>query len=256
MKQILLILLLFSVMGGTAYTGWQWTQKQAYVVYSRQYIEEVNELVQLWTAQTSFPQSRNWLHDFYYQRRWELLSQWAQGLVNYNKELHLQGDFIQTVDTFIKNRIDFRDSEKMKFYILELKDRANRLPKSELSKNNILFRFAVEKLYVTQLLIDENQRLLRRVSAKLPDLETIFQAQFDQDSKIYCSTHQTMNDRHAILVQMKERCLEAANANLPMCQQGASYFQGELDQLQKLDQWNIDKLKQRWPQWREPACTH
>ncbi len=255
MRQLFLVLLFFAVLGGASYTGWEWIQKEAYVVFSRQYVQEVSELSQLWNSQAGYPQGRNWLNDFYYQRRWELLRKWAKILVEYNRKLHLQGEFVQSIESFIKNNGDFRDSEKMKFYVLELKDRMSRLPKSVIRKSSSLLNLIASRLAVLKVLVEENQRLVRRVVPRLPQLEVIFQAQFDQDSSTYCSTHKAMNDRLTILAQMKQRCLDPENAPLPMCQQGATYFQAELDQLQKLDQWNIDKLRQRWPQWREPACT-
>ncbi len=132
---------------------------------------------------------------------------------------------------------------------------SRRFPKSELKKSNRLINIVAEPLRLLKVLAEENQRMVRLVIQRLPQLEIIFQAQMEQDSNTFCLTHKTMQDRQSILEQMKERCMDPVNSKLPMCQQGATYFQAELVQLQKLDQWNIDKLKQRWPQWREPACA-
>lgn len=255
MRQLLLLLLFFAVTGGATFTGWEWVQKQSYIVFSRQYVQEVSDLNQLWNSQAGYPHGRNWLSESYYQRRWELLNQWAKILLEYNRKLHLQGEFIQTVEAFSKNQFDFKNTEKMKFYVLELKDRLSRLPKSEIAKSNPILNYVVTRLVVIKALVEENQRLVRRVIPRLSQLELIYQAQYDEDATTYCSTHKTMGDRQTIIEQMKQRCLAPGNAALPMCQQSAAYFQAELDQLQKLDQWNIDKLKQRWPQWREPACA-
>jgi hypothetical protein len=255
MRQLLLLLLYFSVLGGSTYIGWEWVQKQAYVVFSRQYTQEVAELDQLWNSQVAYPQGRNWLNDLYLQRRWSLLNDWSKLLINFNRKLNLHGDFVETLEKYSKSAIDYRDTERLKFYILELKDRLTRLPKSGLGKNNPLFMTVVSKLVLAKALVEENQKLVRSSLPRVPQLELIFQAQLDHDTTTYCSTHKTMRDRESIIAQMRERCLETGNARLPMCQQGASYFQSELAQLQKLDQWNIAKLKQRWPGWREPACA-
>ncbi len=44
MRQLLLILLFFGVISGGTYVGLEWVQKQAYVVFARQYVQEVSDL--------------------------------------------------------------------------------------------------------------------------------------------------------------------------------------------------------------------
>lgn len=255
MRQFLLILLFIAVFSGGTYVARDWVQKQAYVIFSRQYVQEVADLAQTWNSQSAYPQGRQWLSDFYYQRRWELLVNWGKALMDFNRNLHLQGEFIQTIEKFAEGKADFREADKMKFYVLELKDRANRLPKTELRRTNSIFNLVVPQLVVLRALVWENKQMVRRVASRLPQLNSMFQAQQEPDTNSYCLLTKAMHDRQTIVMQMKEKCADTSNAPLPMCQQGAVYFQSEIERLQKLDQLNIDNFKQRWPQWREPACA-
>lgn len=255
MGKFVVLLLLITVVGGGGYVGRDWARQQAFLIYSQKYARGVNEFYQTLESKSKFPHTRTWFNEIYYQRRWDVLSGWGKKLIEIDRKLRLQTEFAATVEKFWAAKSDFREQEKLKFFGLELKQLVGRLPPSKLPNSHWVFPLVALDLVSFNLQIEEHKKIDKRMDARLSQLEVIFQGQQEQDNSTFCTTHKTMTDRQNILNQMKQRCLDPANAQLPMCLQSGSYFQTELDQLQKLDQWNIDKLKQRWPQWREPACT-
>ena len=254
MKQFLMIILFFLVLSGSTYVAWEWVQKQAYVVFSRQYVQEVIELQQTWNSQLSYPRGRDLLSDFYYQRRWALLNNWAHLLVDYNIKLHLGGEFNQTVDNFLHQPIDFRDNEKIKFYALELKDRLSRMQSSQLKKNSKLFNTVVANLVLLRSLVDENKNLSRQVFQKLPQLEVELQFQLDIDTKSICTIQSQLNAREKVINELKQFCLNSINAKQILCQISKGYLQSDISNLKKVDQLTLNKIKSHWTNGRNPAC--
>lgn len=254
MKQLLMFSLFLLVLFGSAYIGWEWVQKQAYVVYSRQYVQEVIELQQTWNSQLSYPQSRELLNDYYYQRRWTLLSQWAKLLVDYNLKLHLSGEFNQTLTKFLQKPFDFKDNEKIKFYALELKDRLSRMQGSQLNKNSKLFNTVVTNLVLFKSLVDENKILSKHVFQKLPQLEAELQFDINIDAKAICTIQTQLNDRYKALNELKQFCLNTKNAKQIMCLNSAAYFQADISNLEKFDNYTLYKIKSHKTNGRSPAC--
>lgn len=256
MRQLLLNLLIFAVIGAGAYVGLAWSRQQAFLFYSQQFIQEVDETVQIWNRQVGYPLSRQWLNNLIYQRRWEILNEWGKQLIDYDQKLNLHTEFIQAIEKFLQAPTDFRDFEKVKFYALELKQRSKRLPKSQIARQKRLMAAVAGDLEAFKGLLQEHKLLInKKVTPQLASLEMALRGQQGQqqaDVTSYCQIHKSVGARQSILEQMKAKCGEPANAKLPLCEPGA---QSKFEELQKLEQASLDRVKQQLPQGREPACV-
>jgi hypothetical protein len=182
MRDLLLLLLISGVVYAGLSVGTDWGRQQAFLHFSQQYIEEVDDFAKAWNRQAPYPFARQWLVEFYYSRRWEVINSWAKELIEYNRKMALKSELVGTIEKFVKTKGDFRDAEKVKFYVLELKQLAKRLPKPELGRNSPLFSVVAGKFIVLRSQLAEHKKLVQNITPRLQQLDMIFRSQMSDPS--------------------------------------------------------------------------
>lgn len=248
-------LLFFLVFGAATYVGYSYSQQQAFLVFSQSYAQEVNECYQIWMGQASYPKTRQWLSETIYQRRWEVLTNWGKQIVQFEKKLGQRTEFGQAIEKFMKSPADFRNPDKIKFYSLELAQAVKRLPGSEFSGHKRLLNFVASDLDNSRKFALEHKKISQKIQARIHQMETALGANASAESSNYCSNRKSFEDRKKFLSDLKEQCGEPSGQKFSFCKNQASLIDSQLGELVKEQQAKVAEIQQRWPQWREPACT-
>lgn len=256
MRQILLNLLMFGVLGGALFVGHGYSQQQAFIVFSQSYAQEVNDTYQLWANQSAYPKTRQWLNETVYQRRWEVLNIWAKQLMVYEQKLGQRTEFVRAIEKYMKAPTDFRDPEKIKFYSLELTQLMKRLPKSDFSSHKRILNFVASDLDASKRQAQEHKKISQKIHAKISQMEVAFAGHSAPETANFCSAKKSFQERQKFYADLKAQCNEASNRDASICKSLADQLQLQLNELEKEQQANAEKIRQRWPQWREPACAN